>query len=114
MGNLLKGVSSESINVGARWPERKSFAEAQSLNPSPVLRSGFCSFGMANAPSATTGANFSNSRRLMLLNFRLSIWAFMDFAPPEQNLTQRECDSQTPERLHTSCGWRPTRSIVPP
>src|SRR5260370_718635 len=73
MGNLLKGVSSESANVDAKWPERKSVAEAQSLKPSPAFRSGIRSFGIANAPSATTGASFNNSRRLMLLNLRLSI-----------------------------------------
>src|SRR5436309_15119102 len=85
MGNLLKGVSSESAKVGARWPERKSFEEAQSLKPSPVLRRGFCNFGIANAPSATTGASFSNSRRLMLLNLRLSTSEFIRLLSEEHS-----------------------------
>src|SRR5208283_4507092 len=73
MGNLSKGVSSDSSNVGAKWPERKSRAEAQSLKPSPPLSSGVCSCGMAKAPSASTGVSFNNSRRLMALNLRLSV-----------------------------------------
>src|SRR5437660_6448243 len=88
MGNLLKGVSSESANVDARWPERKSPAEAQSLKPSPALRSGIRSFGTANAPRATTGASFNNSRRLMLLNLRLSIRKLMNVAAEESDTTQ--------------------------
>src|SRR6266568_5532810 len=108
MGNLLKGVSSESANVVARCPERKSLAEAQSLNPSPALRSGFCSCGMANAPNATTGASFSNSRRFMLLNLRLSTREAME-AAPAQNVIQQEYDSRTPERLHKPLRFAPQR-----
>ncbi len=70
---LIERVSSESANVGAKWPERKSLAEAQSLKPRPPLRSGFCNCGMAKAPSAITGVSFNNSRRLMVLNLRLSV-----------------------------------------
>jgi hypothetical protein len=39
------------------------------------------SFGMANAPNATIGVNFSSSRRVMLLNLRLSIRLVMNLAP---------------------------------
>jgi hypothetical protein len=73
IGNLLNCVSSESAQVDAKWPERNSFAEVQSLKPSPVLSSGSRSLGMVNAPNATTGASFSNSRRVTLLNLRLPI-----------------------------------------
>src|SRR5262249_31355574 len=73
MGNLSKGVRSESGRVGARCAERESFAEAQSLNPSPALRSAACSLGMVNAPRATTGVSFNNSRRLRALNLRTSV-----------------------------------------
>src|SRR5947209_19496268 len=83
MGNLLKGVSSESANVDARWPERKSLAEDQSLKPSPALRSGIRSSGTAKAPNATTGASLNNSRRLMLLNLRLSVRELINGAPEE-------------------------------
>ena len=41
-----------------------------SLNASPVLSSGSCTLGIAKPPHATTGVSLSNSRRLMLLNFR--------------------------------------------
>src|SRR5206468_5764274 len=64
-----KGATSASANVGARWPRRKRTPEAQSLNPRPALSNGVCSGGIANAPSATTGVSFSNSRRLIFLNF---------------------------------------------
>ena len=77
MGNLAKGVRSESANVGAKWPERNNRADVQSLKPRPALRSGFCSCGMAKAPSTTTGVSFNNSRRLMVLNLRLSVRGFI-------------------------------------
>src|SRR5579863_580667 len=77
MGNLAKGVRSESANVGAKWPERNSLADAQSLKPRPALRSGFCSRGMTKAPSTTAGVSFNNSRRLMVLNLRLSVCVFI-------------------------------------
>src|SRR5215471_12783469 len=73
MGNLSKGVRSESRKIGAKWPERNSVAEAQSLKPSPALRSGFWSCGIAKAPRASTGVSFSNSRRLRALNLRGSV-----------------------------------------
>src|SRR5208337_829398 len=73
MGNLLNGATSESANVGARWPVRNIFADAQSLNPRPARNSDFWNGGMAKAPSARTGVSFSNSRRLMRLNLRLSV-----------------------------------------
>src|SRR5438445_9868580 len=88
MGNFLKGVSSESANVDAKWPERKSLAEAQSLKSSPALRSGVRSFGIANAPRATTGVSFNHSRRLRLLNLRLSIRELINGAPEESDTTQ--------------------------
>src|SRR2546428_8201689 len=72
-----KGVSSESSKVRAKWPERKSRAEAQSLKASPVLSSGICSFGMAKAPSASTGLSLSSSRRFMRLNCLLSVRKFI-------------------------------------
>src|SRR6266849_8184070 len=107
MGNLLKGVSSESANVDARWPERKSLAEAQSLKPRPALRSGIRSFGTANAPSATTGASFNNSRRLLLLNLRLSVRELINVAPEESNTTKmRFADWQK------VTGCRPDAAIV--
>src|ERR1700688_4676698 len=77
MGNLAKGVRSESANVGAEWPERNNRADDQSLKPRPALRSGFCSRGMAKTPSTTAGVSFNNSRRLMVLNLRLSVRAFI-------------------------------------
>src|SRR5215471_1304298 len=73
MGNLSKGVRSESRKIGAKWPERNSLAEAQSLKPSPALRSGFWSRGIAKAPNASTGVSFSNSRRFRALNLRGSV-----------------------------------------
>src|SRR5215472_11033437 len=69
IGNLSKGVSSESANVVARWPSRKSLSEAQSLKPRPILSSGLRSAGIAKAPKATTGVSFSNWRRFIRLNF---------------------------------------------
>src|SRR5580704_2745186 len=77
MGNLLNGVSSESENVGARWPLRNSLADAQSLKPSPAFNNGACSLGIANAPSATSGVSFSSSRRFMARNLRLSVCEFI-------------------------------------
>src|ERR1700693_1253896 len=77
MGNFSKGVRSESANVGAKWPERNSAADAQSLKRRPPLRSGFCSWGTAKAPSTTAGASFNNSRRLMLLTLRLAVRVFI-------------------------------------
>src|SRR6516225_9686878 len=100
MGNLLKGVSSESEKVVARWPERNNSFEAQSLNPSPVLSSDSCSLGMANAPSAITGVSFSSSRRLVLLNSLLSMRGFMRFAPGTHS--PLECDSPVSRRLQLS------------
>src|SRR5215467_3090950 len=73
MGNLANGVRSESSNVGAKCPARKSLAEAQSLKPSPAFRSGFWKRGIAKAPKATRGVNFRSSRRLMDLNLRGSM-----------------------------------------
>src|SRR5204862_6075767 len=73
IGNFSKGVTSDSENVGARWPLRKSLAEAQSLKPRAALSNGACSLGIANAPRATTGVSFSNSRRVTLLHLRASI-----------------------------------------
>src|SRR6266481_3327481 len=78
MGNLSKGVRSESAKVGARWLVRKSLAEAQSLMPRPALSSGSCKFGMANAPSARTGVSFNNSRRVTVANLRVSVRRLMD------------------------------------
>src|SRR5207245_90095 len=51
--------------------------DAQSLKASPVLSSGFWSFGMAKAPSASTGLSFSSSRRFIRLNCRLSVRKFI-------------------------------------
>src|SRR5260370_22052486 len=107
MGNLLKGVSSESANVDAKWPERKSVAEAQSLKPSPAFRSGIRSFGIANAPSATTGASFNNSRRLMLLNLRLSIRELINGVPEESDMTQMRF-----AEWQKVAGCRPDAAIV--
>src|SRR5215469_2634227 len=73
MGNLSKGVSSESANVGARWVERNMPFAAQSLKPRPALSNGFRSAGTAKAPTAATGASFNSSRRVRLLNLRCSI-----------------------------------------
>src|SRR2546426_5006564 len=73
MGNLSNGVRSESANVGARCPVRKSPAETQSLKPSPALSSGSWNFGTANAPSTNTGVSFSNSRRVTRWNLRSSV-----------------------------------------
>src|SRR5947209_15568763 len=81
MGNFSNGVKSESANVGAKWPERKSLADVQSLKARPPLRSGFCSCGMAKAPSITTGVSFNNSRLLMVLNLRLSVCEFIRCIP---------------------------------
>src|SRR5215831_1262033 len=77
MGNLSKGVTSESVNVDARCPDRNSLAEAQSLKPSPALSRGPCSLGIANAPSAITGVSLSNSPRVTDLNSRPSIRGFI-------------------------------------
>src|SRR5438445_13217385 len=76
--NLLKGVRADSGKVGARWPVRKSLAEAQSLKASPDFNRGFCNFGMAKAPSASTGVSFSNSRRFIALNLRSSVADFIE------------------------------------
>src|SRR5882724_7802782 len=73
MGNVSSGTTSESGKVVARCPERKSRAEVQSLKPGPAFSSGSCNRGMANAPTANTGASLSNSRRVTFLNFRESI-----------------------------------------
>src|SRR5713226_4363900 len=78
MGNFSKGVRSMSANVGAKWPERNSLADIQSLTARPPLRSGFCSGGTAKAPSTTTGVSFNNSRRLIVLNLRLSVRGFIN------------------------------------
>src|SRR5579864_423246 len=95
MGNLAKGVRSESANVGAKWPERNNLADAKSLKPRPALRSGFCSRGMAKAPSTTTGVSFNNSRRLMDLNLRLSVRGFIDaFLASDQGTQMRFGDQQ--------------------
>jgi DMSO/TMAO reductase YedYZ molybdopterin-dependent catalytic subunit len=58
----LPKLRQNTRHVGARCAERHSFAEAQSMEPSPTLRSGACTRGMANAPRAATGVSFSNSR----------------------------------------------------
>ena len=97
MGNLLKGVSSESEKVVAIWPERNKSPEAQSLNLSPVLSRGPCRPGMANAPSAITGVSFSSSRRLMLMNLFLSMRVVIRVAPGAQR--PFECDSPAFGRL---------------
>src|SRR2546426_2590538 len=81
MGNFSKGVRSESVNVGAKWPERNNLVDAQSLKRRPPLRSGFCSCGMAKAPSTATGVSFNNPRRLMVLNWQLSIREFIKCVP---------------------------------
>src|SRR5208282_5699220 len=99
MGNLSKGVSSDSSNVGAKWPERKSRAEAQSLKPSPPLSSGVCSCGMAKAPSATTGVSFNNSRRLMVLNLRLSVRECISRSPCKRQETEIICDLRISKKL---------------
>src|SRR5882724_12232610 len=78
MGNFSKEVRSASANVGAKRPERNSLADIQSLKARPPLRSGFCSGGMAKAPSTTTGVSFNNSRRLIVLNLRLSVRGFIN------------------------------------
>src|SRR6266404_3751391 len=82
MGNLSNGVRSESTNVGARCPVRKSPAETQSLKPSPALSSGSCNLGTANAPSANTGVSFSNSRRVTRWNLRSSVRELIAVYPP--------------------------------
>src|SRR5258708_18253107 len=99
MKNFSKGVSSELANVGAKWPERKSLAEAQSLKPSPVFRRFCCTFGIAKAPRASTGVSFSNSRRLILLNFRLSVFELIDF--PHRSVTSR-WDSPLDKKLRVN------------
>src|SRR5207302_4219719 len=85
MGNRSKGVRSESRNVGARCPERNSFAEDQSLKSSPALRSGFCSPAIANEPKATIGVSLSSSRRLRALNLRGSLREHMGLNPRNTN-----------------------------
>ena len=56
-------MRSASAKVGAGCPGRNRRAEAQSLNPNPFFSKTCCTLGMANIPSAMTGATFSNSRR---------------------------------------------------
>src|SRR5882762_6717679 len=73
MGNLSGGVNSASVNVVARWPARKSFAEIQSLVARPALSRGVLRAGIAKAPNAATGASLSSSRRLILRNVRRSV-----------------------------------------
>src|SRR5579863_9077223 len=99
MGNLAKGVRSESANVGAKWPERNNLADAQSLKPRPALRSGFCSRGMAKAPSTTAGVSFNNSRRLMVLNLRLSFRGFIG-VHSLQVTKEPKSDSGISKKLH--------------
>src|SRR5208282_2831483 len=67
--NFAKGISSELSKVVAMWPERKSRAEVQSLNPSPCFSNLSCKLGMAKAPRASTGVSLSSSRRLTCRNF---------------------------------------------
>src|SRR5580704_11703937 len=101
MGNLSKGVNSESANVGAGCPGRNNLPEAQSLKARPFLRSGSRSDGIANAPSAITGATFNNSRRLIFLNFRSSIrkTPHRDGSCRSAPSRQLLCDSQDKAKL---------------
>src|SRR5579862_3721212 len=102
MGNFSKGVRSVSANVGAKCPERNSVADAQSLKPRPALRSGLWSRGMAKAPSASTGVSFNNSRRLMVLNLRLSVRGFISaFLAGDTTTTS---DSRVGKRLQGDHG----------
>src|SRR5579863_4257387 len=94
MGNLSKGVRSPSANVSAKWPERNSLADAQSLKARPPLRSGFWSCGMAKVPSASTGVSFNNSRRLMILNLRLSVGGFIGAFLADDKRTQMRFANQ--------------------
>src|SRR5579863_513269 len=103
MGNLAKGVRSESANVGAKWPERNNRADAQSLKPRPALRSGFCSCGMAKAPSTTAGVSFNNSRRLMVLNLRLSVRGFISAFLAGDRRTQMRFANQ--QKVTTDFGY---------
>src|SRR5579864_5212846 len=103
MGNLAKGVRSESANVGAKWPDRNNLADAQSLKPRPALRSGFCICGMANAPSTTAGVSFNNSRRLMVLNLRLSVRGFIGAFLAGDKRTQMGFANQ--QKVTTGWSW---------
>src|SRR5580704_7778408 len=103
MGNLAKGVRSESANVGAKWPERNNLADAQSLKPRPALRSGFCSRGMAKAPSTTAGVSFNNSRRLIVLNLRLSVCGFIGGFLARDKRTQMRFANQ--QKVTTDSGY---------
>src|SRR5580700_179822 len=103
MGKLAKGVRSESANVGAKWPERNNLADAQSLKPRPALRSGFCSRGMAKAPSTTAGVSFNNSRRLMVLNLRLSVRGFIGAFLAREKRTQMRFANQ--QKVTTDFGY---------
>ena len=87
MGNFSNGATSESAKVVARCRERNSRADAQSLKPRPVLSSGSRRGGMANAPTANTGASFNNSRRVTFLNLRESIRASIRVAPASRRLS---------------------------
>src|SRR5579864_6390681 len=119
MGNLAKGVRSESANVGAQWPERNNLADAQSLKPRPASRSGFCSRGMAKAPSTTAGMSFNNSRRLMVLNLRLSVRGFISAFLAGDKRTQMRFANQ--QKVTTGRPWirhrqfkRPGKRIILP
>src|SRR6516225_7663890 len=83
MGNFAKGATSESENVVAWWPGRNNLPETQSLKPKPAFSRGSWNLGRANAPSATSGVSFSNSRRFMLLNLRSSIREFVTLCPQD-------------------------------
>src|SRR5438132_1318392 len=104
MGNLSKGVRSAVANVGARWRDRKSLAEAQSLKARPVLSRGACNFGMAKAPRATIGVSFKSSRRLMLLNLRLSIGELIN--GPAQNPVRNDAIRESVK------SYRPTTRLA--
>src|SRR5277367_5519993 len=95
MGNLSKGVSSESSKVGARCPPRNSLAYAQSLNLSPASSNGVRNLGMAKAPNATSGVNFSSSRRFMARNLRLSVCKLIRYTPPRLRSEDRIQEQQS-------------------
>src|ERR1022692_2127180 len=113
MGNFAGGVRSALSKVGARCPVRNSPAEAQSLNPRPFFSKPSCSLGTANAPSASTGASFSNSRRLFCRNFFSSIFMtrssflfFMNWPSTDHGLGQT---SRTHGIQETLRSFAPTR-----
>src|SRR5438477_8897542 len=101
MGNFSKGVRSDSAKVVARCPVRNSFPELQSLKLRPALSKGSRSFGIAKAPSASTGAIFKSSRRFIFLNLRSSI-SRVSSKPTARVLPgkRHSWDSQHTAKLH--------------